>query len=675
MNECLFEVKGFDPSFYKTKLKQYDVVKIRFDESSSLDYGFVSINNISFTNTHKLIKHVLDELLTPSGKLLLRMEVQDLYNTKGVCLFTSTLRDLIKTDQLTFIAQCFYNTKGGFAAVKTMLIGISKNKEQEFKEKVRFISLPDKLTIDKSRKKPRLEFVGVPFSWQECISQPVYVEVENSAVDGLHPYEYVPLNEIKSHKQGIELGFFMELCINENIDIAQRGLDSSKFTLQNDFELFENYTQYVVETTEHFPNKKKPFYHRRIVNKNAIIFRSSRPIQSILFLNPREPIFINYPQTNDDEHRVAIQLKSEWEDKVDIEYIYLETRKAYFCNQFYYYNGAHHSGFKLMSSTILRARIEKPPSLDEQRLIVQKEKEKVFKQLTSVHELHKQLFNYQKEKLSLIKQLNEVNRSTNELNRKLIRSDQKLIVFFDYADIIVEQRRQEAKDILYLILPIKKCLENDLSFSTSGLGNKARTLLECIIQTLKSLHVVPSFLNVGNSLAFLCRKESNWGNDEIPEVLTNRLLSIKRPINELSHKEKKLSIDEALNIINTVISTLEWTHLFLSKNPNREINAIKWISNHEVKTRFGKLKRSGVVGVITNEWIDKRSGKCIGAWMQPVDPGASNIMIPKSMIKAQNLGYGTIVKVDAVKSDNKWQTTSLEVINQCPDFYQFIIED
>ena len=99
-----------------------------------------------------------------------------------------------------------------------------------------------------------------------------------------------------------------------------------------------------------------------------------------------------------DPSSFSLSVKSELIDTVDIEYIYLETRKQYFIRQF---KEVRNMSTTFNKETVLRAKIAELPSIDEQRKIVKDEKDKYLSNLALKSKyIEKEVLNIQKHDIS-----------------------------------------------------------------------------------------------------------------------------------------------------------------------------------------------------------------------------------------------------------------------------------
>ncbi len=665
MGNLLIRVKTASPCIYEVKEHSIDTLYLWFDYGVSLDFGRVVINSREINSLSGIAMFALEHLLNTSGNIIIRSEILGLQYS--INRFTNLIRKLITLDQLEFFAQCTNDKyRIPFLSVKTMLIGISRQKVQELAGKVRFISMPDRLEMIPGG--TGWFYSGVPFTREECLAQSIHNDVPNQQITELHPWLYLPLNTFPE-KESQELGDFMELSPETYPEKVIHGIDHNKFGI-GDIKLFDDYRKVLKEADEKFAVKKKPFYLRKIVTDSAIIFRnySRHEIESLLIRDPLYPIFVNQPRSDSHEPIVSIQVKPECRDIADIEYIYLETRKRDFMSQFFYYEGMMHSGATIKSSTILRARIKKLPSLDVQRKIVQKEKEKYFSEKQKLLDSHMVLLNYEEERRSLDRQMSELDARLSEIRKGIVDSDPGLKKVIGACVSINKERRKEAEDILYYLLPIRKCLEEGNACSAPGYGNKSRILIECVIHTLKSMNVIPGSFDVSKSVKHLCRKITGWSS-EIPEKLQDDLTREMYILNELSHKETEEKPDQIIKILSLLADLMEWLKEFTARNSDIDRNFRRWGISYEQITPGGEKRLIGVSGVVTSKWIS-REGALRGSFMKTFD---SDIRISISTEKTLRLGlgYGSIVEVNAVQRDEKWRSEEVTVINNCPVHFRF----
>lgn len=415
MGNLLIRVKAVSPCTYTVEQQKIDTIFLWFDYSVSLNFGRVIINGREFSILTRIVEYALNDLLNPSGNIIIRSEMLDLHQTKD--RFTALVRKLISSDHLEFIAQCTNDKyRIPFPRVKTMLIGIARQKADGLAGKVRYISMEDRL--ERNPEGSGWFYSGVPFTREECLEQIIHADVPNQEISELHPWPYLPLNAFPE-KESQELGEFMELSPGSCPDKVIHGIDHNKFSI-GDIKIFDDYTKVIKEAEEKFPGKRKLFYLRKIITDSAVLFRnySKHEIESLLIRNPQFPIYVDCPRSDDHEYYVSIQVKPECKDIVDIEYIYLETRKQDFMSQFCYYDGMMHTGVTIKSSTILRARIAKLPPLDVQRLMVKKEKEKFFSEQRKAIKTHEEVLGIKKKDIShsIGGPLGEIKRLTDYLN-------------------------------------------------------------------------------------------------------------------------------------------------------------------------------------------------------------------------------------------------------------------
>ena len=344
--ECLLIERRRRPTKYLS-VNQIDTILVCFDDYYPHSFTHIEINHEKFDTLNDLLYEVYNNLLSPGGHILLRLRAYDLnkYGDNYFCddqtIVPEMLREFIRNDCVEFIAQCVTKyRKHQLPFVKSMLIGITSKKEDDLAGKVRFISMPDKLeefitfwTKDSDHD----GFSGVPFSRSECLREKEYIEIPNDEIYSLYPYEYLPPNLSMHTQEGEELGKFVMIS-----PITFPEKVGAKISYSGERKLFDSYTDFIHIEEEKFEDINKQHYHRRIITDDAIIFSiswNSPSVESLMVLKPEQPYFVNYPEENDRERYISIQLKPEWKNVIDIEYLYLETRQPDFLSQFYFYNG------------------------------------------------------------------------------------------------------------------------------------------------------------------------------------------------------------------------------------------------------------------------------------------------------------------------------------------------
>ena len=364
------------------------------------------INGHSFHDVVDIAYYALDNLLLSGGFIMIRLPVYDFDDSSlppWPDKLPNMLRKFIDMDIIEFIAQCINeNVTEEYCVlpfIKTMLIGITTQKVKNLLGKVRFVSMPDKLIIDNSQEHPFYKWIykGVPFTREECLSYEIYNEIQTDDIIEMYPYVYLSGNKSKYDKDSVELGEFMTLSPNFFPEKVEFEIDHLRHYFGKG--LFDSYTDFVYQLNMEAIEKQKPYKFWRVVNDDAIVFKNESPemVESLLILNSK-PILVSDHNTSK-EYKVAIQVKPEWKEKVDIEYIYLETRKLDFLKQFYFYFNLF-PPVTLKSSTILKAQIAIPPSIDVQREIVRKEKEKYFENQRKALKSHEEALGINKGDIS-----------------------------------------------------------------------------------------------------------------------------------------------------------------------------------------------------------------------------------------------------------------------------------
>lgn len=665
--------RGRRPNKYIAEGK-FDNIYLCYNDYYPHIVTHIVINDAKYYLLDELVPDICEKYLSANGFLLIRLSAFDFSKTTNE--FLERTRNLlmrhVKDDKVEFISQCIASFAiSGMPVVKTMLIGITARKRHDLRNKVRFISMPDKLEEGWEGEWGEsffANFRGVPFTREECLSEKNFTEVPCNEIEDLHPFAHLPLNDTLDSEKGHELGEFMMLCpgdyadeVNFRISYPAKGISQG---------LFDSYTDYVREEREFFGNSERPFYRRMIIDRSSIVFSktSNSPYAgSLLVKDPQKAFFINYPYSNDNQYTIAVCLKPGYNDRVDIEYIYLQTRKREFLNQFYFYNGGL-TTIVIAPSTILKARIRELPALDIQREIVRQEKEKFFNTQKQILDSHMMLLDYEEERRSLDRQLSQLDARLSEIRKGIVDSDPRLKKVIGACGSITEERRKEAEDILYYLLPIKKCLEEGNACSAPGFGNKSRILIECVIHTLKSMNVIPGSYDVSKSVKHLCRKKAGWSS-EIPEDLQQDLSGYMHILHELSHKEAEEKPDQIIKILTLLTDLMEWLKEFTARNSDIDRNFRRWGVSYEQMTPGGVRKLRGVNGVVTRKWIS-RDGVLRGAFMTTFDTGLTISISTEKTLKL-GLGYGSIVEVNAVERDEKWRSEEVTVINNCPFHYMF----
>ena len=295
------------------------------------------INAHRFYDVVDIIHHSLDNLLLPGGFIMIRLLACDFDDSSmppSRDKIPKMLKEFIDLDIIEFIAQCINENVPEkdciLPFVQTILIGITTSKQKSLFRKVRFISMADKLIADTSQSGSFYKWIykGVPFTREECLSQKTFNDVNIEEISELYPYVYINLNKSKHDKNGVELGEFMMLSPNRFTEKVEFEIDHLKHYFGKG--LFDLYTDYVYRLNKNAIRKRRPYEFWRVVNDDAIVFNneSHEMVESLLILDSK-PILISDHNTSK-EYKVAIQVKPEWKSKVDIEYIYLETRKQDF---------------------------------------------------------------------------------------------------------------------------------------------------------------------------------------------------------------------------------------------------------------------------------------------------------------------------------------------------------
>ena len=467
----------------------------------------------------------------------------------------------------------------------------------------------------------------------------------------------------------------MELSGNNFQGVPHYWLDQERHYFgQTTFDLFTNY---LIPTA----GSPLPDPSWQVIDDDAIVFNNQDPtkIESLLIVQPSGILMPDNLDARD--CMTAIQVKPEWKDRVDIAYIYLETRKPEFLDQFYYYLNLR-AGVAIISATILKAKIETLPSIEEQREIVRKEKEKHFAGQKANLESHQALLNFEYEKQSLSKQLGEIDEKINLIKRDIIYNDPILRDVITACDSIMEDRREEVRGLLFYILPTMQCMIDRVPVSTTEVGNKARTVIEIIIQTLKSINAMPGIPDLGKCIDHICGNEVGDSMD-ITKELRNDLLKIKSVVNSKSHEGTSLDQEVVIRIISVLIELIGWLKEFTTKYSDLEQNFERWVENFEQLTKDGKRTIKDVYGVITQEWTyktkDNEPGTNCGAWIVQYGNYKTDIYISNELIKKYRLGFGSVVKVDVIKKiqrsgKERWETERVEVVNDCRDFHRYIPE-
>ncbi len=681
----LIEVNGDEPCKYAASEKRMENILYSIKPIATGDFCNVIINDIRFTSFTELIEFSFNKLISPSGYIMIRINVPDLYRNGYFSKFSNMIRKFILRDNIEFIAQCINeNYTDDKPIVTTILLGITLQKRDDLIGKLRFISMQDKLeSVDiLGKNQQQWENFGVPFSREECLSQIIFNEISNDKIDGLYPWEYVPLNNSEFGSHGIEIGEFMELSNDSYQGKVKSGFDFESYLLSGKSQ-FDPYTKFVFDSEEKFGDHQHPYYLRRIITESAILFCNvflnsvqNFKLEPLLILNPQEPISTNIPSYRDHEYLISIQVKPEWKEKVDIEYVFLELRKPEFAEQFYYYHLNGHFQNSIRSSTILKAKIDACPSIEDQREIVKKEKEKYFALQKVNLESQQALLNFEDKKKSLEKQLEEMDENILIVKRNIVNDDTILKKTIDLCSIISESVREKVKEEMYYILPIKKCFDQGFSCSTKEVGNKVRKVLEGIILTLKDIQIIPGSYDVGSSIDELCKiiqKEEEM-SVKISKFLQEYLPKLKSIGNDGSHLISKQNVpqSELVKAISVLIALMDWLkELELTSNIVEKYT--QRVNNIEQKTPEGNLRRSGLLGVITSEWINK-AGKKNGAWVVLYDGKKTEISISSQKIRENNLGFGSIIEVNAINKGWGWETEQIKVVTPCPEIYRYKVE-
>ncbi|HPQ35179.1 MAG TPA: hypothetical protein PK563_11840 [Tenuifilaceae bacterium] len=386
MDRLLIETRFQSPNNYLVKSRQ-DIILIAGENSAI-------INGKIFSNAVEIIDYAFNHLLTPTGYIIARFANRE-FGKDVLTIFAEELPELlynyIKLDRIEFIAQCINeNIPKDFCSipfVQTLLIGVSKRKVGFLKNKVRYISMPDKLKrIPNSQDEHpfyRWSFWDVPFTREECLSQEIYKDIKNEDIKDLHTCNYVPLNSSMHSEEGITLNEFMILSKTNYRGRVEYYIDQERYYLGQ--EKFELYTKYLIK----FKKSLIPDSDFRVIDDDAILFNNENPnfVESILISHPKPVLIANDNPAK--ESLVPLQIREGWKDKVDIAYIYLETRKPDFLNQFYYYLNNRAQVFS--HTNILRAKIAELPPVEAQREIVRKEKGIYFAEQKKEHVIHQKV--------------------------------------------------------------------------------------------------------------------------------------------------------------------------------------------------------------------------------------------------------------------------------------------
>ena len=669
MKTLLIETAYKNPKRYSVKNKLDTVLIIGEDEAV--------INKQPLHDVVEIIEYAYNNLLAVDGNILIRLVARDYGDVLSVFeeKLPALLENYIGLDRIEFIAQCINEQIPkeycAIPFVETLLIGIGSNKKPELKNKVRFISMPDKLVklpdSDDNHPFYQWTFWDVPFTREECLAQENFADVENTDIRDLHNYNYVPLNNSQKNKRGMALGEFMELSGNNFQGVPQYWLDQERHYFgQATFDLFTNY----LIATEGSP---LPDPSWQVIDDDAIVFNNQDPtkIESLLIVQPSTILIPDNLDARD--CMTAIQVKQEWKERVDIAYIYFETRKPEFLDQFYYYLNLR-AGVAINAATILKTKIEKLPSINKQRKIVSAAKEQHLKEQHTKLDSLKAILNLDEKRQSLVMQLSNLDQELGDLKRKIVDDDSVFHKAIEQCYLISESVREEVKKALYYILPLKKGFDHGYNYSTSEIGNKIRKVLEGVTLTLKDNQLIISSLDLGaatDQICFICRHQPGLSL-AVAKNLQENLCGLKKIGDSESHTGSwyKVQSEELLKAISVLVDLMDWLEFFLKEDNSKETYS-RNVKDVEMITDEGYLRRSDLVGVITKEWLTK-DGKKKGAWVVPFNGSGKDFKVPMQKIIENKLGFGSIVKVDVIDKGQGWETENIqEVINQCPLIFKF----
>ena len=384
-------------------------------------YSTISIsNNIFFplkiggkrlVDLEDLIEFAFDFLLEENGTILIMRTANDFRSVKPL---EKLLRIYLAKGYVEFICQCIdYESKDpAFHTdpITIHLIGMIKNARSPESDKVRFISMPDKVNLNPNfdGEFPLFEFSElaglVPFTREECLYYLNFIDVPISEILYLEPHHYFPLNAVDECINGILLGDIMNVTNDICIDNCLYGLDFTKFNLpdilfgETDFPDILDYTMKFDPINVYDKSKES---RRFVAYEDSIIFSPAyKSLSSILLIQRKDIQLFPYLVSDDeiDFIQFSIHLKPESKGKVDLEYLYLETRKPYFYKQF---PAGEYISKRLNKDTILKAKIAKLPSFAEQRKIVKDEKDKYLSNLTLKSKyIEKEVLNIPKKDIS-----------------------------------------------------------------------------------------------------------------------------------------------------------------------------------------------------------------------------------------------------------------------------------
>ncbi|MEI7830685.1 MAG: hypothetical protein WCI31_12995 [Prolixibacteraceae bacterium] len=217
--------------------KKYDAILI-----SNYIFYPLKVKWINLSSLEKVIEYAFDALLEENGTILIKRTASEFKNVKDLELL---IRKYLANDILEFICQCIdYNSKVlGFNSppISTYLIGLKKGTKDNIIGKVRFISMPDKTLLKEnfSGEHSLYEFSEsaglVPFTREECLSQPNFVEILISEVTYLEPHYYFPLNEVDECINGIQLRDIMNIPQSQSHGKWTYRLDYFKITYPDPF--------------------------------------------------------------------------------------------------------------------------------------------------------------------------------------------------------------------------------------------------------------------------------------------------------------------------------------------------------------------------------------------------------------------------------------------------------
>ena len=647
----------------KYSLNKYNTIMLSVFDINTDSQKWVSQNfdsdGVNNTKPLDVVNYIYTKMLTSQGKLILYLGLENRHGWEDFskqCFHDGTLEFIAHSDW----SEHFCDNSGKFGFGMTFcpyfVIGINK-KMKTSNTGVWFLPLKDKYYPCNQL------YSQIPFTRDECLSVADKVFVLNENIKSFYPSDNLPLsNPFDEYSQSVELGKYFDLMEKPTKTVkcyhyipAYNINSFGNKSFDNASNIAEIAPKCIDFSTSSYCllDKESIIFMPEISDKFKVNLRSFIFIPSSMMLNLC--VVSMFPV------RIGISLKEEYKNLVDIEYVLIQVKETYFRSQFVCYDLSEPT-IMLTMANVLKAKIKKLPSIEEQKKIVWEFKQKYKKERDALIYDEDQRLGLiellEKEKNIKEENLLEITEKLSNEKRKLVQSNPEL---YKYIEICKKSFSSEVSsktiDGLYEVLPIYQMKNPSVNFDLHSNAKKSiRFIIEGMILTCKKHGIIPSEYVNTRAIKYLCRSDdAAW---EINSDLSLNLLKSWIYANKEMHtiSQDKVSSDIFLSVetdfyfyFGYVLQLFDWFADFIRINSDIELNKSKWIHAPENKNMYG---------VVTN------SDKGKNRWVRTKDN--DSVKIPYCLTRKYQLGYGSMVLCVNVEKSLKgsyFDVKEFDVIN------------